>query len=186
MKRYIVHLYNKDFVAKNAKDLLLKARSLADYDDVVIRDTRVSSKHVEFDLSIAGEKLESLLEKLSNIAPLASYTEIAEKVVEKEHAIEHAKLLFNNEQYWECHEVLEGVWKHASGDEKKLLQGIILTCAAFVHSQKDEEDICLSVLNRALAKLQDAKSIYYGIDTDRFRQMVANILATKSIQYFKI
>ena len=184
MKRYIVHLQNQDFGAKNAKELLLKARSLAD--DVIIRDTRVSSKHIEFDLSIASGRLESLLEKLSKIAPLASYTEIAEKEVEKEHAIEHAKSLFNSERYWECHESLEGVWKRTSGNEKKLLQGMILTCAAFVHSQKAEDDICFSVLNRALAKLQDSKGIYYGIDNDRFRQMVANILATKSIQYFKI
>jgi len=184
MKRYIVHLQNQGFGAKNAKELLLKARSLDD--DVVIRDTRVSSKHLEFDLSIASGKLESLLEKLSKIAPLASYTEIAEKEVEKEHAIEYAKSLFNNERYWECHEALEGVWKHTSGNEKELLQGMILTCAAFVHSQKDEDDICLSILNRALARLQDAKGIYYGIDMDRFRQMVADILAAKSIQYFKI
>jgi len=184
MKRYIVHLRNKDFDAKNAKELLLKARSLAD--DVIIRDTRVSSKHIEFDLSIASEKVESLLESLSKIAPLAGYTEIVEKEVEKEHAIEHAKSLFNSERYWECHEVLEGVWKRTSGSEKQLLQGIILTCAAFVHSQKDEDDTCFSVLNRALAKLQDSKGIYYGIDNDRFKQMVANILATKNIQYFKI
>jgi len=184
MKRYIVHLQNQGFGAKNAKDLLLKARSLDD--DAVIRDTRVSSKHIEFDLSIASEKLESLLEKLSKIAPLASCTEIAEKVVEKEHAIDHAKLLFNNERYWECHEVLEGVWKRVSGNEKELLHGIILTCAAFVHSQKDEDDTCLSILKRSLATLQDAKGIYYGIDTDRFRQTVENILATRSIQYFKI
>jgi len=185
MNRYIVHLKNRGFNAKNAKELLLKARSLAD-DDVVIRDARVSSKHIEFDLSIAGGKLESLLKKLANIAPLASYTEIAEKEVEKEHATEHAKLLFNDERYWECHEVLEGVWKHASGKEKELLQGMILTCAAFVHSQKDEDDTCLSILGRALARLQEATGIYYGIDTDRFKQLVASILATKSIQYFKI
>jgi predicted metal-dependent hydrolase len=185
MKRYIVHLHNKDFVAKNANDLLLKARSLAG-DDVVIRDTRISSKHIEFDLSIESGKLEPLLEKLAKIAPLASYTEIAEKAVEKEYAIEYAKSLFNNERYWECHEALEGVWKHASGDEKKLLQGMILTCAAFVHSQKDEDDICLSVLKRSIEKLQDAKGVYYGIDTDRFKHIVADILATKSIQYFKI
>lgn len=184
MKRYIVHLQNQGFGVKNAKELLLKARSLDN--DAIIRDTRVSSKHIEFDLSVVSEKLEPLLQKLSSIAPLASYTEISERKVEKEHAIEYAKSLFNNERYWECHEVLEGVWKRASGSEKELLHGMILTCAAFVHGQKDEDDVCLSILNRALAALQDAKGIYYGIDTDRFKQMVANILATKSIQYFRI
>lgn len=185
MKRYIVHLHNQRFVARNAKELLRKAIRLAE-DDAVIRDARVSSKHIEFDLSIASGKLESILEELSKIAPLASYTEIAEKEVEKDRAIEHAKSLFNSERYWECHEVLEGVWKRTSGNEKELLQGIILTCAAFVHSQKDEDDICLSVLKRALAKLQKASGIYHAIDIDQFGQRVANILETKKIQYFKI
>lgn len=185
MKRYIVHLQNQGFSAKNASELLMKARSLAD-NDVVIRDTRVSSKLIEFDLSITSEKLEALLEQLTEISPLASYTEITERQVEKERAIEDAKSLFNDERYWECHEVLEGVWKHSSGNEKELLQGIILTCAAFVHAQKDESDVCFSVLNRSLAKLQNANGAYYGIDIDRFKQTVANILSTKNIQYFKI
>lgn len=185
MKRYIVHLQNQGFGAKNASELLMKARSLAD-NDVVIRDTRVSSRLIEFDLSIAGEKLEPLLEQLSKISPIASYTEITEKQVEKEGAVEHAKLLFNDERYWECHEVLESVWKHSSGSEKDLLQGIILTCAGFVHAQKDENDICFSVLNRSLAKLQNANGTYYGIDIDAFKQRVADILSTKNIQYFKI
>ncbi|MFY3740954.1 MAG: hypothetical protein HMLIMOIP_001399 [Candidatus Nitrosomirales archaeon] len=185
MKRYIVHLRNQSFNAKNANEFLLRARSLAD-NDVVIRDARVSSKLIEFDLSIASEKLEPLLEKLSKISPVASYTEITERQIEKERAIEDAKSLFNDERYWECHEVLEGVWKHSSGNEKELLQGIILTCAGFVHAQKDENDICFSVLSRSLAKLQNASGAYYGINIDRFKQTVANILSTKNIQYFKI
>jgi hypothetical protein len=185
MKRFIVHLHNQGFDARNANELLLRARSLAD-DDVVIRDARVSSKLIEFDLSIASETLESLLKELSTISPLASYTEITDKHVEKEGAIELGKSLFNDERYWECHEVLEGVWKHSYGNEKELLQGIILACAALVHAQKDESDICFSILDRSLAKLQNANDMYYGIDIDRFKHTVVNMLSTKSIQYFKI
>ncbi len=180
-----MHLHNQGFAAKDANEFLLRARSLAD-NDVVIRDVRVSSKFIEFDLSVISENLESLLEKLSKISPVASYTEIIERQFAKERAIEVAKSLFNNERYWECHEVIEGVWKHASGNEKELLQGIILTCAGFVHAQKDENDTCFSVLNRSLAKLQNTKGVYFGIDVDRFKQTVTNILSTKQIQYFKI
>jgi hypothetical protein len=185
MKRYIVHLQNRGYNAKNANELLLKARSIAD-NNVIIRDARVSGKLIEFDLSIASEKLESLLEKLSKISPLASYTEIVEKPIGKISAVEVARSLFNDERYWECHEVLEGVWKLSSGSEKELLQGIILTCAGFVHAQKDENDICFSILDRSLAKLQTLNGIFYGIDIDGFKQRVADILASKNIQYFKI
>lgn len=155
-------------------------------EDAVIRDVRVSSRYVEFDVSIASERLESLLKRLSEIAPVAMCNEIVDKTMETEQAIEHAKNLFNSERYWECHEVLESVWKYSAGNEKLLLQAIILTCAAFVHSQKAEDDICISILDRAIAKFQNAKGLYYGIDVGRLKQVVADMLATKNIQHFKI
>ncbi|MFQ5940673.1 MAG: DUF309 domain-containing protein, partial [Nitrososphaerales archaeon] len=93
---------------------------------------------------------------------------------------------FNDERYWECHEALEYVWKKESGNEKSLLQGIILICAAFVHSQKDEDDTGISMLSRAMQKLQSAEGIYYGIDVDRFKKLISNIMDEKTIKYFKI
>ena len=185
MARYIVHLRNNGFTAKNAVDLLFKARNLAD-DNAIIRDSRISSKYVEFDITTTVEKLDNLLMKLSKISPVANTVEIVEKEMGKEIAIEHAKSLFNDERYWECHEALEGVWKKESGNEKSLLQGFILTCAAFVHSQKDEEDIGITILGRAMEKLQSVRGIYYGIDMDRFKKLVLDIMDTKNMQYFKI
>lgn len=165
--------------------MLLRARELAD-NDVIMRDSRISSKYVEFDVTVEHKKLENLLMQLSKISPLANVVDIIDKSMEKEKAIEQAKFLFNEERYWECHEVLEGVWKNEGGNEKNLLQGIILTCAAFVHSQKDEDDISMSILGRAVEKLQKISGIYYGINMDRFKKIVYDIIDTKNIQYFKI
>jgi len=178
-------LHNNGFNPKNANDLLLRARELAD-SDVIMRDSRISSKYVEFDVTVEHEKLENLLMQLSKISSPANVVEIVDESMEKEKAIEQAKFLFNEERYWECHEVLEGVWKKEDGNEKKLLQGIILTCAAFVHSQKDEDDISMSILGRATEKLQNASGIYYGINMDRFKKMVYDIIDTKNMRYFKI
>lgn len=185
MTRYIVHLHNKGFNAKNATDLLHKARELVD-ENVIIRDSRVSSKYVEFDITANNENLDDLLSKLSEISEVAKTTEIAEKEIGKQEAIGYAKSLFNDERYWECHEVLEGVWKNEIDIEKSLLQGIILTCAAFVHSQKNEDNICINILNRAIEKLHDVKGTYHGIDMDRFKKLVLNIINTRNIEYFKI
>jgi hypothetical protein len=55
-----------------------------------------------------------------------------------------------------------------------------------VHSQKDEDDICVSILGRAMEKLQNANGIYYGIDMEQFKKLVFNIMNTRNIQYFKI
>ena len=185
MPRYIVHLRNDGFSAKNAMDLLHRARNLAD-NSTIIRDSRISSRYVEFDITTTHEKLDNLLTKLAGISPVANTVEIVDKETEKEKAIEYAKLLFNDERYWECHEALEGVWKRENGDEKSLLQGIILTCAAFVHSQKDEDDICVTILGRAMEKLQNATGIYHGINMDEFKKLILDIINTKNIQYFRI
>lgn len=184
MTRYIVHLHSNNFTAKNAEELLHRARELADY--ATIRDARVSSNYVEFDVTIPSERLSDLLVHLSKIKPVANSVEITDKEMDKEKSIECARSLFNEERYWECHEVLEGVWKKERGEEKKLLQGIILVCAAFVHSQKNEDDICFSILGRALDKLDAAKGVYHDIDIDRLKELMKNIARTKHIHYFKI
>ena len=46
--------------------------------------------------------------------------------MEKHEAIMKARDLFNDEKYWEAHEVLESVWKDAHHEEKDLQNGIIL------------------------------------------------------------
>ena len=67
MTRYIIHLQNNGYNVKNARELLFRARNLAD-DNIIIRDSRISSKYIEFDISISDEKLENLLLKLSRIS----------------------------------------------------------------------------------------------------------------------
>jgi hypothetical protein len=176
-------LQNRGFYPKDAKKLLQQTASLP---DVVVRDARVSRLHLEFDVSAEENELNAFLKRLESIAPVVMHTEIADKKMDKDQAIRHARELFNGERYWECHEVLEGVWKNSSGTEKLLSQGIILTCAAFVHSQKDEDDVCFSILNRALEKFTDVKGIYHEIDMDRFKHAIESIVAGRKIEYFNV
>ena len=48
--------------------------------------------------------------------------------------------LFNEERFWESHEVLESIWRVSEGSEKEALHSLILIAAAFVHFQKGEMD----------------------------------------------
>ena len=41
--------------------------------------------------------------------------------------------LFNQGQFFDCHEVLEEVWLEVPGDQKKFLQGLIQVAVAFHH-----------------------------------------------------
>ena len=93
-------------------------------------------------------------------------------------------MYFNDERFWESHEVLEGVWKKCYGEEKILVQAIILIAAALVHFQKSENSICLSVLDRASEKLKDSTGMYYGINVDMIREKLDMIRNSKKILLF--
>jgi hypothetical protein len=97
-----------------------------------------------------------------------------------------ARALFNAERYWECHEVLEGVWRLRQGEEKRLLQGIILTCAAFVHHQKNEEQVALRVLRRAANQLGYPYPTYGGFDLAHLRESVEEILRERRFRNFRV
>jgi uncharacterized protein len=182
----MVHLKNSGYLPSDAPILLSKADKLTSGMNRIIRDMRVSSKYLEFDVSVDKEQLDILVEKLGPISPLDHARHIIEEKIEKEEAMLKAREYFNNERFWECHEVLEGVWKNVREGERDLIQGIILVAAALVHYQKNEIDICLSIFKRAMEKLSSPSTIYYNIDVDLFRKKVAEMISTKKIATFTI
>ncbi|UVS69240.1 DUF309 domain-containing protein [Nitrososphaera viennensis] len=187
MQRYFVHLKNSAYTPKDATVLLTRARELVG-ERATVRDSRVSKKYIEFDTSVPdGTDIGDLVGRLEKISPLASYEHIAERHMEKGEAIKRAIELFNDEKYWGTHEALEAVWKETpAGAERDLLNGVILVAAAFVHDEKDEQEICMSILRRARNKLEGATGRYHGIDMDRFVERVQGILNTGVIERFTI
>jgi uncharacterized protein len=187
MKRYMLHLQNTmPYTPKDATALLHRARELVE-PEASIRDARISKKYIEFDTSIRGEmNVKTIMARLEAIAPLASYDEVIERHMEKDKAIKRAVDLFNDEKYWEAHEGLEYVWKNAIGIEKEILNGIILVAAAFVHDEKGEQDVCISILQRARKKLDRTSGDYYGIDTNRIADMISEIINTGKVDRFTI
>ena len=97
-----------------------------------------------------------------------------------------ARALFNAERYWECHETLEGLWRQKQGPEKRLLQGIILVCAAFVHHQKGEDGVALSILGRGAKLLDYPHQSYRGFDVSRLRSDVRSILEDRQLTGFRV
>ena len=103
----------------------------------------------------------------------------------KEQTMLEATALFNAERFWEAHEALESLWRVAEGDEKRLLQGLILVCAAFVHQQKGEDAVALGVARRALPLLVWKQPAYYSVDVVRVRESVATILEGGKFSLFR-
>ncbi len=182
----MIHLKNSRYVPQDAYKLLLQARKLGSGTASTIRDTRVSSKYIEFDVSIKKAELDLLIKKLEPIGQLDHAKHVVEEEIGKEDAIEKGRDYFNNERFWECHEILEGVWKKEDGKEKDLLQGLILVAAALVHYQKDENEICLSIFGRALEKIGNVTGKYHKIDMDAIRQKVSGMIRSKVIETFMI
>ena len=185
----MLHLQNTvPYTPKHATILLQRARELVE-PEASIRDTRISKKYIEFDTSISeGMDVKTIIARVEAIAPLACYEEIIERHMEKDKAIARAVQLFNDERYWEAHEVLEYLWKNtATGIEKEILNGIILVAAAFVHDEKDEPNVCISILRRARKKLDPASdNNYHGINTNRIADMISEIINTGKVHRFTI
>ena len=184
MDRFMLHLKNSKYLPKDATTILHDSRDLIYGITAVIRDCRVSSKFIELDISVHKNNLELLLEKLSSIGQNGDSRLIIEEEMEKDQLVKDGISYFNNERFWECHEALEGAWKQSNGEEKELIQGLILVAAALVHYQKAEDGICLSVLGRALEKLNDKSGQYCRINVDDVKQKVIEMLDKKEIFTF--
>ena len=182
----MIHLKNYDYVPHDATKLLTHARKLATGMNLIIRDMRVSSRYLEFDVSIKKENLDELIKKLKPLGILDHAKQVVDEPLGKEEAIEQGRYYFNYERFWECHEILEGAWKKTEGSEKELIQGIILVAAALVHYQKDEDDICISIFRRALEKIGNATGKYHKIDVDALRNRVSEIIRTGILETFTI
>ena len=187
LHRYMAYLKNEGFGPKDARLLLSNARQIVEKYDILIRDVRVSNRFIEFDISLGNiEDLEKIRSIFSFIGQYIDRYKVVEKDLKIEESLILAKKLFNEEKYWITHEVLEGVWKKAYGDEKDLLNGLILVAAAFVHYQKNEKDIALSIMRRALKKLTTVNEKYFGIDVVSIKSQVSEMVESSTIRNFRI
>ncbi len=103
----------------------------------------------------------------------------------KSEALKEGVQLFNEERFWESHEVLEQVWREAKGVEREVLQSVILTAAALVHLQKGESDTSLSILRRARPKMNQEPETEF-LDLKSLRASVDEILESAHVQPFKL
>jgi uncharacterized protein len=195
-KRYLVYL-NKKYgnESKKYKDILRKLRLLLESYSrkEEIRDLRISRFFMELDVG-ADEKTiftsnnEEFLSSLDVIGSILFIDEITEekKNGSIQGTISSAVYLFNMERFWKSHEVLESIWKEASGLTKKLLNGFILVDAAYVHLQKGESEIYFSILRRSEEKLKDTPEYLFNVNMKLLLQNVEIILSNREAFYFKI
>lgn len=182
----MVLLKNKDFVPRDADGLVKKAIELCHSLNIKVRVARVSKKYVQFDISIAKSEISEFEERVRPIGELIISRHIIDEKITKEKGIEDGAFYFNEERFWESHEAWEGVWKNCTGQEKSLLQGMILVAVAFAHYQRYENSVCIGMLGRALEKLAKSSGMYHGIDVDRVKSRAMQIRESRKISPFKV
>jgi uncharacterized protein len=176
--RYLVRLANNQgYAPKDVKALQVKIRELLGSAEK-IGNLRISTSAIEFDLFAEAPDLgrsKSLLEaKISDVITLRS-TDTRVSTRAEDETLREGIALFNQERFWEAHEVLEEIWHPSKGVERDLIQGLILTAAALVHYQKNEKAVCVSILGRARDKLGTLDN-FMGLDIGRLRASIEKIL----------
>ena len=182
----MIHLENNGYTPKDSRDIVHKARFLCANLGASVRVVRVATDFIELDVSVEKEKFDTIIEKLSPIGKLDTVRHVVEEEITKDDGIKDGIFYFNNERFWEAHEAWEGAWKKCYGEEKSLIQGIILVAVAFAHSQKNDVDIGINMFGRALDKIGDFRGLYHNIDVDRIRKKITAMKHSGEMALFKI
>jgi hypothetical protein len=189
LARYLLRVANQDgYTPKDVEQVAETIRKILGFRESASH-FRVSTEAVEFNMFARSEqelddRKKLLAQRLFRIVSLRLLDK-PPKTVDKEEALAEGIQLFNEERFWECHEALEQAWHVSKGVEREAIQSIILTAAAFVHYQKGEDEICLSILKRARAKLASIRE-YMIIDLVGLGKNIDGILDSEEIQLFKL
>jgi hypothetical protein len=187
--RYLVRLANSQgYTPGDVKMLQAKIRELLGSAEK-IGNLRISTSAMEFDLFTEQtdlNKSKSLLEaKISKVVTLRPIEPLAASARGEMQTLREGIDLFNEERFWEAHELLEEIWHPATGVERDIIQGLILTAAALVHYQKNENDVCVSILGRAKSKLGTLDH-FKGLDIRRLKASIDQILRDNTPKLLRI
>ncbi len=76
--------------------------------------------------------------------------------------------LFNAEDFFECHDVLEELWSETLGEEKKFLQGLIQASVALFHFGNENLGGARKLYESARKNLEPYAPDYMGLNLDEF------------------
>jgi hypothetical protein len=84
--------------------------------------------------------------------------------------IERGISLFNNREFFECHEVLEEEWTPETGARRLFLQSLIHMAVGLYHAERGNHAGAIRQLRKGLGKLAGYLPSCEGIDTLRLHR----------------
>ncbi|MEQ9406634.1 MAG: DUF309 domain-containing protein [Fuerstiella sp.] len=92
--------------------------------------------------------------------------------------------LFNQREFFACHDVFEEYWSELIGPQKKLFQGLIHAAVCLFHFEGDNLSGARKMYGSFVAYVSDFAPEFCGIDVDRLlsdmESCFAELLAVKS------
>lgn len=79
--------------------------------------------------------------------------------------------LFNEQEFYECHEVLEDLWMETSGKERPYYQGLIQTATAFYHLRNGNLNGAVKLFTTGLDYLDPYPDAYLGFDLGGYKRL---------------
>ena len=76
--------------------------------------------------------------------------------------------LFNEEEFYDCHDVLEELWSETLGEEKKYIQGLIQAAIALFHFGNENFGGAKKLYISARKNLDPYGETYMGVELGRF------------------
>ena len=86
--------------------------------------------------------------------------------------------MFNEEEFFDAHEVWEDVWQEYRGDDRTFLQALIQIAAGFYHAQCDNPRGARSQVTKGLKKLEPYASDHQTIRSGALSEEVQEWLRT--------
>lgn len=84
--------------------------------------------------------------------------------------------LFNNGEFFECHEVLEEAWTPERDPRRMFLQSLIHVAVGFYHSRRGNPVGACRQLRKALRKMAPYLPSWEGVDTERLFREAQEVL----------
>ncbi len=91
-------------------------------------------------------------------------------------ALVHGVALFNQGDYWDCHEVLEDLWRDEPDPVRYLYQGVLLVGVGLHHLQRGNRHGAVTKLRAGAALLAPYEPSCQGVDVTALRRAASAVL----------
>ena len=81
--------------------------------------------------------------------------------------------LFNQGQWYPCHDGFEELWHETQGSSRKALQGILQIAVAHIHLERGNRRGATVLLGEGLGRLRAYGPSQFGLDLDALRHSAA-------------